>query len=572
MWIFYALTIAVLFLCLRTKTRERLLAMPRIAAAESSLSRLTAWLAAHEKLCFLFIFAAGIAVRTWKFGILPLGQNQDGTMGGVEAWCLLKNGVDHWGHSWPTYFEAWGVAQMSVLYSLIMIPFVMVLGLTKLALRLPMLIISLVSLLLIWDLARRAMGRGYALLALLLAAVNPWQILQSRWAIDCNLMPHVLLLAFWLLWLGKDRRWALYLSMVAFGLTTYSYGTAVLIVPEILLLAAVLYAIRGWVKPLDVVVCVLLFVMVSGPYLLTLAIQTFDWDTLVIGPFTLPRFTTTQRATDIALFADNPYERIITNITSFLEQFMLNRHGEEYNAISWANTLYPFMTPVWLCGLYLWWRSARRACRNGKQETNGEEILFRLLLFWLIGSTVNGMMISGMVNRQNTVFYPLIFVSAYGILEAGKRMRTAGAALTVMLCIAFGGLVNTYFFDERYQNSVGQTFHDGYQEALSATKDWDYDHYYILDGSAAALTQLMFAHGLDYAEISEERDLPDREGNPSGWYFTDRYIFVSGKPDLNPTDCAVYIFPKEKAKYFNTDEYQITEYGLYCAAYPRYWL
>lgn len=46
-----------------------------------------------------------------------------------------------------------------------------------------------------WDVARRIGGRGFALTALFLLALNPWHMVMSRWALEANMLPHVVLLA-----------------------------------------------------------------------------------------------------------------------------------------------------------------------------------------------------------------------------------------------------------------------------------------------------------------------------------------------------------------------------------------
>lgn len=88
-----------------------------------------------------------------------------------------------------------------------------------------MLLMSLIALPLMWDAARRIAGKNYALAAMFLLALNPWHIVLSRWALEANMLPHVLLLAVDLLLAGMQKRWALYLSMVLFGLAPYAYAS-----------------------------------------------------------------------------------------------------------------------------------------------------------------------------------------------------------------------------------------------------------------------------------------------------------------------------------------------------------
>ena len=576
MWLFLVLTGVFLFAALVARVRLRLLAQPAVAGAESALQRFTVLILRHEMLTVILLFGVAVLVRSWAFTVLPRGQNQDGTMAAVEAFCLMRDGVDHMGHPWPTYFEAWGGTQMSTLYSYILIPFIHLLGLTKLALRLPMLLCSLLAILAGWDLARRALGKGYGLLFLLVAALNPWHILQSRWALEANLMPHVLLVACWLLYLGRSNPWALCFSMVFFGLTPYAYGVATFVTPVLLIPVAVYFVAKRRVRLWQALVCVLIFTAVAGPYFLTLAIQTFEWDTMMIGPFSLPRFYDTMRAGDISLFAENPYVRMVSCFGAFLQQFLVNSYGAPYNEIAWAHTMYPFTVLLYISGLYLWWQKSRKEGRlkDACEASSASEDLFRIISFWLLGAAVNGMLIPGVINRQNAVYYPLMFLTAYGIWHASKRLKLAGCAMAAMLLAAFAGLCVNYFGDEAYQDRVARSFREGLQEALVQTKNWDYDHYYVFDQDKIALTQVMFAHQIDYALLSEEKDLPGLDGQPCGWYFNDRYIIVKDWDEFepNPMDCAVYIFPKEEAGRFDPEDYEVTTFSNYCAAYPRYWI
>ena len=213
--VFLPLTLALMAVSFSDRLRSRALALGPVRALEKRLAigDRTYWL------LFALIMAVGVFSRCYRFLELPLGYNQDGLMIGVEAYCLTMGGVDQLGTSWPTYFEAWGFAHMSPLYAWIMMPFIRLLGSTKLALRLPMLLVSLAMLPVVWDFARRMLGKGFALLALFVVAINPWHVLQSRWAIDCNIMPHALLLACYLLFIGRSHRSMLYLSMVFFALS-----------------------------------------------------------------------------------------------------------------------------------------------------------------------------------------------------------------------------------------------------------------------------------------------------------------------------------------------------------------
>jgi len=565
------LMVGLLLISFHEKLRSKVLGNSCVTAWEKKLSKLEKyyWPA------FCVVMAAGVFVRCYRFLELPLGLNQDGTMAAVEAYSLLRDGVDQYGVSWPTYFSAWQFSQMSTLYSWLMIPFVKLFGLGKLSLRLPMLLVCLLMLPLIWDFARRVAGKGYALLVLLIAATNPWNILMSRWALEANLMPHVLLTAVYLLYIGREKRWALYLSMIFFALTSYAYGVACFSVPLLLVFAALYYLVRKKAGLLDVLVCVVLFVLVGGPYFYTMAINAFGLDTAQLGPITMPLFEESLRSNDMMFTQVNPYQNIVWNIMSHFGTYMFDGFIEPYSGLPWTHAMYFFMPPVLICGLYLLWSDRRKMALTGRETPLRDGGM--LILLWWGCAVFAGLMIGGVVNRNNGVFYPLILVAAWALYQMGKRLRCALAAAIAIIVVSFIGLNITYFTDEDYQNSVGVSFHDGLNQALTDTWSWDYDQYYLdIEDQRAGLTfmraAVKFAHRIDYSASNEDVELTAANGEPSGWYYTERYVFVEMadfEPD--PMECSVYIVRQENRERFSPEDYLITDYGPYAAVYPRYW-
>lgn len=570
-FVFLPLTVVLLAMAFSERIRRRVLAVQAISSMEKRMAGLERgyWIA------FVLILAAGILTRCYRFLELPMGVNQDGTLAAAEAYCLAMDGVDQYGRSWPTYFEAWKFSQMSTLYSYLMIPFIKVMRLSLMTLRLPMLLVSIAMLPLIWDFARRIAGKGYALCVLLIAATSPWQIIQSRWALEANLMPHVLLVGMYLLYIGREKRWALYLSMVFFALTPYAYGVACFSVPVILLLAAIFYLARKKAKAPDILICMLIFFGIAGPYFMTMAINALGLETVQLGKITMPFFEKSLRANDMAFTQKNPYFQMIWNFMSHLGTWMGYGLAEPHSALPWTHAVYLFMPPVILVGIYTLWNQRRSMAQRGEECPLRDGGM--LLLIWLAGTMFCGMMIGGVINRNNAVFYPLMMLGGWALYQMGRRLRTAAALLASMIIISFCGLNVTYFTDEAYQKSVAYIFHEGLYEALLDTWDWDYDRYYIMCADDNAhLTfrrgSVMFAHQIDYSERNEDRALDGPDGEETDWYFTERYIFtdfVDFEPD--PMECAVYIIEPEQRELFDPQDFRITAYGDFLAVYPWYW-
>ena len=86
-------------------------------------------------------------------------------------------------------------------------------------------------------------------------------------------------------------------------------------------------------------------------------------------------------------------------------------------------------------------------------------------------------------------------------------------------------------------------------------------------------TQVMFAHQIDYAMRSEEEELRGSDGQPNGWYFTERYVFqgFQGFHARTRRNVAVYIVRQNEKALFDEADYLITDFGNFAAVYPRYW-
>ncbi len=228
----------------------------------------------------LVAILVGTVVRAYAFGDVPPGMHQDEVSAGYDAYALLYYGIDRNGFHNPAGLIAWG-SGMFALVSYVAMPFIALLGLTPIAVRLPFLILGVASILMLAWLVKEIHGRTAAHIAALLLAISPGPILMSRWALDANLLPPVLLAGVLTAVLALRRPWLLPLSFAFFGLSPYAYGTAYITVP-VMLAMIVPYALahrRMSVGPLAV--ALLVGGLVAVPALLYALVNFFKWDPIV---------------------------------------------------------------------------------------------------------------------------------------------------------------------------------------------------------------------------------------------------------------------------------------------------
>lgn len=185
------------------------------------------------KVLLISILIVGTLIRVYGIDKMPNALNVDEASSGYDAFSIMKYGVDRNGNSCPVVLYAWGSGQ-SILYSLISIPFIAIFGLTEFSMRIAMAIIGAIALIAMYFLLKNIFdNKKIALLGFAFFAICPWHILKSRWGMDCNLFPDLILFATLFLVLGIKKKkiiWQI-LSFVMLGISSYSYATSYLFLP-----------------------------------------------------------------------------------------------------------------------------------------------------------------------------------------------------------------------------------------------------------------------------------------------------------------------------------------------------
>ena len=136
------------------------------------------------------------------------------------------------GNKMPAFLVAWGSGQNALL-TYLMIPFIKILGLNILSVRLPMAILGCISLIIMYLLLNKISNKKIATIGLAFFTICPWHIMKSRWGLESNLFPDLILIFIYLLIKGlEDKNQILYyLSFAIAGITAYAYGTSYYFLP-----------------------------------------------------------------------------------------------------------------------------------------------------------------------------------------------------------------------------------------------------------------------------------------------------------------------------------------------------
>lgn len=493
-----------------------------------------------------------LVVRLARFGAIPGGVNQDGAMAALDAKALALYGTDRLGMIRPVHFTAWGFGQMSVLMSYLMVPFIRLFGLNVITMRLPILIVSLLGLAALYLFCRESFNKDLALIVLFFAAVNPWHIVQSRWALDCNMFPHVLMIALCLLNHGvkTGRHLFTYLSMPVFGLSMYCYGISIYTVPLFLLFSAFCLIVLKKVNLKQFLLCLALYLAVALPFILMILINAFDLKPIETKLFTIPLFPDTVRKADILFFSDSFFPQLWANILSLLR--ILFQIGDDYlcNVVPGFSTMYVFTIPFMLVG-WFW------LFRNWRSSTG----LFFLRIYFIVA--VFGALITNNVNvnRANLLFYPLMIFAGIGIYRVLRNVRFSDIAVEIMFGAGFALFCCFYFTN--YAKDISRSFLRDFGSALTSVASDDYSRIYITpDSQDVGRDYVSEVYALYWYDIDSRFYQSDA--------FDKKYIFrnpdealIAGNPD------AAFVICSDDVDLFRQDEYEITEFGRFASAVPK---
>ena len=417
--------------------RERLIQQHSLSKTEEGVAAL--------------LFLLGLFVRVFRFGAAPPGLNQDEAFAAYEAWALLHYGTDSSLHAWPVYLTAWG-SGMNALESYLMIPFLALFGARTWVIRLPQLLLALLSLPAAFLFGRRTGGARGGLCALGVLALCPWHILLSRWALESNMAPGLLLLGLCLFCRGLEDGRFLPLSALCFGLSLYAYSAIWPVVP--LLLGLMLLYARPRADRRLLFAGVILAAL-ALPLVGFLAVNYGLLDEFSIGPFSVPRLVAA-RTGEISL------RRVPENLRTMASVLLRQSDGLKWNSPGRFGLFYPAALPFGLVGIGA---LARRLVVSIRARRYDPAVL---LLIWLVCGVLQSALVSVNVNRMNILLMPVALTVALGadtlLGLLGRYQRVGAALLLAALLLGFGAFARYYFTD--YADSLNGEFTAGAQEAL----------------------------------------------------------------------------------------------------------
>ncbi len=407
-----------------------------------------------KKWLLLGLVLLGFVLRIVGLSNHPVGFTPDETSFGYDAYSILKTGKDQWGNVFPSVFKSFGDDKLPT-YVYLSVPSVAVFGLNEFSVRLPNAILGTLSIIVVYFFVKEIFkDEKLSLFSAFLLCISPWHIMLSRGAFEANLTSFFLTLAilFFLKSFKKPR--LLGLSFLIFLINIFTYHTARILTPAILLF--LVFNFRKELKQNRTFNIAFIFSVV----LLALSI---------IGIFMGGSRLTSSGIFDINYSDDRYFAQVVKEpgviakifynkpiyiakqflinyFSYFSPQFLLTNGPAEgtYGMVPGVGVVY-FVEVIFLFGFF--WKI-------GREKIDG----INLFLFWLLISPIPASLTKGpgyAANRVAIAIIPLIVIISIGGIFIYKKLETKKLKKVFVLIYSLLLIFNFLYVFEKYW--VGQT-------------------------------------------------------------------------------------------------------------------
>jgi 4-amino-4-deoxy-L-arabinose transferase-like glycosyltransferase len=420
-------------------------------------------------LVFILIFAAFF--RLYRLDSLPISLFNDEVDVGYQAWSLISTGRDYMGHLLPGYIQSLNEWRAPLLMY-ITAPFVGVLGQTALAVRLPAALMGILNIYLLFQVANKLFKSSkVGIISALLLALSPWHIHYSRAAFEVTLLLSLLLLGVYLFLKQKY-----YLSLIPFVLTFYTYSTANIFTPLLLIALLLIYRPKldlrqNWSKLIFPILLSipLVFYLLSGQLGARFSGISIFSDFRTTENIILQRIEPwVQQPTIERLFNNKVIAISQTFVNQYVQAFspqylFLSGDPEFRHSVARYGELLFIILPFLVAGLV-------------HLLSNLSEKSSQLILAWLLLSPIPSALTIGGGTHATRLFImlpPLIAISAIGmshLLDLIKpRFKNYGLIIALLLIIInFSSY--WYYYSNHYRYLSARSWHYGFDQILTDLK------------------------------------------------------------------------------------------------------
>lgn len=436
---------------------------------------------------FVIILLVAIFSRGYKLNSLPVGIHVDEAGMAYDAFCLATNGTDRWLNKFPVYLENFGGGQ-SALYAYLAAIFVKVFGLNMISIRMPAFLLSIATIIIVYFTTKKEYGVKQAQLVAFLITIMPWNIMASRWGLDCNLLAPMIIISICLLINAKSNK-GYVLAGIFFGITLYTYALSYLILPIFLALTLLYMLYTKKIKFINLIPLGIPMFIIALPLMLMILINN-GFIGEIRGFITIQKLPE-YRGAEISLLN-------IKNNIGFIKTMFTN-DGLSYNALPEFGTVYNFSILLIIFGGLLELKNFIYNIKNKKFE-------FTTIMFLLVGTVMFCLMLTvgPNINKANAIYIPMMFLIVTAMRAFYKKYKIVFGVLIVVFVAFFINF--EYFYFVKYESTYGvqQYFEKDYLEALEyVNKEYDGKDVHVFTSTAEPYIYTLFLNKISPEEFNK---------------------------------------------------------------------
>jgi len=381
-----------------------------------------------------------IGTSIYKIGVVPKGMNIDEAGMFVDAKNLAQHGFDRYFNKWPIYLINFGGGQ-SIMYAYLTAFLIKIFGNHLILAKIPSIIFRILAFLSTCLLLKNEKNKKEKLIFLLLLAIAPYFIMQSRWGLDCNLLVSFLTISIsvFIYSIEKQNNKLFFISGVFFGLTLYTYSLSYLIIPILLSFILIFLLKNKKISIKQIIVLGFPIFILSIPLILLILVN-YNIIPEIKSFITIPKLPNF-RSGEIS-FTNIPNSlRIIINVMTF--DGLFGGKYLIYNALPEFGTLYYISIPFFLVGIIDYIKKEKRT------------LLDVTMFIWLLSVIICSLLLKDPnINKANAIFVPLVYFISKGIMRITNQNKKILFGIILIYSMNFILFTNFYYnqYNQKYDN------------------------------------------------------------------------------------------------------------------------
>ena len=412
-----------------------------------------------SKHSLILIAILGVAAffRLWQLGNVPASPSLDEVSIGYNAYSLQQTGMDEFGTKFPIILRAYDDWRPA-LYVYFVIPFVWMMGLSAVSVRMPSVIVSILSVWATYELAKELVfsdalshkshttyGTVVGLVSAFLLAISPWHIYISRLGHEAN--AGLAFFVFGGMFFLKKRYVA---CSICYALSFMSYQSEKIVVPLIVAGIVVLFYKQLWKDKMKLIIPAIIAISLITPFVIA-----------SLQPDALIRFTATGVIRPETPVSSIPGIVFWQYISHFNPVWLFSNGGADAHKVPrlgilyWWEGLFALSGIVWLI---------RRLMKERHWRKAG------FIFLWLLIGAVPAAITSGAphVMRSMTSLPVWQVLAALGIYGAfmwfGRFSKMVVVAVGLLVLWSISGLFTHYF--HTFPNEQSESFQYALSKAI----------------------------------------------------------------------------------------------------------